>query len=135
MPCIGHWLEEVTVAATVTHVDLLFPPIASKLRGMFEDMDVDMDGKLSAREIEISWDTTPGLDEIFDELLTKCHAVVRIDPHAGDPYEYMYLPVDAPDLSEHGQERVRLEEGLLMTILSQQPDPKEVLLCIPVRFQ
>ena len=77
VPCVGDWRGCVTVSAAVVAVDLLFPPIARKLRGMFDDMDVDMDGHLSAHEILNSWDTVEGLDDIFQELLPSTLATVK----------------------------------------------------------
>lgn len=85
VPSLGRWSGSVTVAATITHVDVLYPPKALQLRGMFEDMDDDMDGHLSAREIEDSWDKIQGLDAIFQELLVHRHAVLRTDRLAPNP--------------------------------------------------
>ena len=124
VPCLGRWSGSVTVSMTITDVDVLYPPITTKLRGMFEDMDVDMDGTLSAREIENNWDIIEGLDAIFQELLMHAYGVVKLPPKPdGSSNVFSYAPDDAAAADE---KRVTTRNGDIFVIVNSSREDEQL---------
>ena len=124
VPCLGRWSGSVAVLMTVTDVDLLYPPITTKLRGMFEDMDVDMDGTLSAREIENNWDRIEGLDAIFQELLMHAYGVVKLPPKSdGSANVFSYTP---DDTAANDDKRVMTRNGDIFVIVNSSREDEQL---------